>query len=166
MWTLLLILEHASSPIDHCLQLIRDVTNIINYKCLSKRKIAEFRKFFIFGMYSIISFRTLSENMPSLIFLNCGKMVIIVNLEEMRMCLIICNLGPFFIISRPMKENCWTRTSSFNCTTRTSLFKFRNQRTECIEGRWTKVLAVSFILYNLHWYQTYFKSGYSFYGDI
>lgn len=48
--------------------------------------------------------RTLSEHVPSFIFLNCGKMVIIVNLEEMRMCLFICNLGPCFIISRPMKE--------------------------------------------------------------
>lgn len=52
------------SPNRQCLPLIRDVTNIINYKCLSKRKIAKFRQFFIFSMYSITLFRTLSETLP------------------------------------------------------------------------------------------------------
>lgn len=62
------IVEHALSPITHCLLLIRDVTNIINYKCLSKKKLAKFRQFYVFGMFSIISFRTLSEYMPSYVF--------------------------------------------------------------------------------------------------
>lgn len=101
------IVEHALSPITHCLLLIRDVTNIINYKCLSmlvEEKVSQISTVLcIWHVFHNFISNVIRIYALLCIFLNFGKMVI-QDLKEMRMCLFICNLGPLFIISRPMNK--------------------------------------------------------------